>query len=93
MSQHHKCGGRYKHNTLLEKKMEFFKERDQPINHTQMGMVKAPNNLIIVMTMAFNQVAKNNIVTWIIPDLEMNILNLLNDIYHSNMKCENFQNL
>jgi hypothetical protein len=40
--------------------LEFFKERDQATNHTQMGMVKTPTNLIIVMTMAFNQVAKKN---------------------------------
>lgn len=60
MSQPHKFGGGYKHDTLLEKKLEVFKEKDQPINHTQMGMVKGPNNLIIMMTMAFNQVAKNN---------------------------------
>jgi hypothetical protein len=60
VNQHHKFGGGYKHNTLLEKQLEFFKERDQTINCTQMGMVKAPTNLIIMMTMAFNQVAKNN---------------------------------
>jgi hypothetical protein len=44
----------------LEKKLEYFKERDQTINHIQMGMVHALNNLIAVMIVVFNQATNNN---------------------------------
>jgi hypothetical protein len=40
--------------------LEYFKERDQTINRTQMGMVQASNNLIAVMIVVFNQATKKN---------------------------------
>jgi pectate lyase len=40
--------------------LEYFKERDQTINHIQMGMVHVFNNLITVMIVVFNQATNNN---------------------------------
>jgi hypothetical protein len=40
--------------------LEYFKESYQTINHTQIGMVQAFNNLIAMMIVVFNQATKNN---------------------------------